>query len=243
VLLPLPRIPIIEDLTSGPVPAGSWIIVEYAGASRWYEASLTVAAGWLKAGGNMHYVALGRSPDYIRSQLNRLGLNAEELENMGRLSIVDGFTASLGQKSREKLAFDSLKVADLSIFFSKNIVAGRFGEKSISGEDMLRIVDNGSIVARFNEEKTWVEVMLTRAIPSARTTENRVIVGVLKGLHSPWVYEQLEQAADGAIDFKLDEAADPPKNLMRIRMMRNIGFDGRWHQLCVGPNLEVTLKK
>ena len=43
--------------------------------------------------------------------------------------------------------------------------------------------------------------------------------------------------------FKLDETTDPPRNLIRIRSMRNVGFDGRWHQLKVKEKFEVTLEK
>jgi hypothetical protein len=53
----------------------------------------------------------------------------------------------------------------------------------------------------------------------------------------------MEAASEGIIDFKLDEATDPPMNLMRIRSLRDVGFDGRWHQLKIGTNLEVTLEK
>jgi hypothetical protein len=52
-----------------------------------------------------------------------------------------------------------------------------------------------------------------------------------------------EAAYDGIIDFKLDESVDPPKNLIRLRSIRNTGFDGRWHALKIGENFEVTLAK
>jgi len=107
----------------------------------------------------------------------------------------------------------------------------------------LRIGDNGSTLARFNDEKAWVELRLTRNIPSASSTKSTVIVAFIKGLHSSWAYEQLEGAADGIIDFKLEEAGEEMRNLMRIRSMRNVNFDSRWHQLRVSENFEVTLEK
>jgi KaiC/GvpD/RAD55 family RecA-like ATPase len=66
---------------------------------------------------------------------------------------------------------------------------------------------------------------------------------IVKGVHSEWAYRQLEAAHDGVIDFRLDEAVDPPQNLIRLRSMRNIGFDGRWHILSISQNFEVTLDK
>lgn len=111
----MPRIPLIEALTIAPVPTGSVLLVEFTGASQWYNAALTIAAGWLKQGGKIAYSALAQSPDDVRSGLTRLGVNCEECEKEDKLRIWDFYTASLGKKSNEKYAYDSLKVADLSL--------------------------------------------------------------------------------------------------------------------------------
>jgi len=115
----LPRIPLIEDLTREPVPSGSNILVEFDPASQWLNASLTIAAGWVKGGGSVSYIANSQSPDDIRSQLRRLGLAVEELERTDRLWITDLYSASIGQKSKERFTVESLKVADLSIFIAR----------------------------------------------------------------------------------------------------------------------------
>jgi KaiC/GvpD/RAD55 family RecA-like ATPase len=52
----------------------------------------------------------------------------------------------------------------------------------------------------------------------------------------------LEAAVDGIIDFKLEEVGEETINLMRLRSMRNVGFDSRWHRLRVKENFEVTLE-
>jgi KaiC/GvpD/RAD55 family RecA-like ATPase len=64
----------------------------------------------------------------------------------------------------------------------------------------------------------------------------------VKGIHSEYLYKSIETSADGIIDFKLDDSGDEPRNLMRIRAMRNVGFDGRWHQLKTDDRFEVTLE-
>ncbi len=219
-------------------------MVEYTGASRWYDACLTMAAGWLKTGGRVSYSAYVRPPEFVRSKLERLGLNPGELEEDDRLRIWDFYTASLGQKSKERLAIDSLKVADLSILFAKQVMAGHpaLGRHPY-GPDWLRIADNGSTLARFNDEKAQVEFRLSRDIPSASTTKSVVIVGFIKGLHSDWVYEQLEATVDGIIDFKLEEKEEGSVDLMRVRTMRDLAFDNRWHKLKVNENFEVTVEK
>jgi len=165
------RIPLIEDMASGPIPAGSSLLVEYDPASQWYDASLTILAGWLKTGGKVSYHATAQSPEKIRSQLERLGLNSDESENAGNLEIWDWYTCMLGRKSQERLFIDSLKVADLSIWWSKHRMAGQ------PTPNVLRIVDDLSGLARANDEKTWVEFMVTRVIPSASVLKSTRIVG------------------------------------------------------------------
>jgi KaiC/GvpD/RAD55 family RecA-like ATPase len=76
----LPRIPLIEELTTGVIPAGSNIVVEYEPASQWYAASIAITAGWLKQGGTVSYTAEAQSPDSIRNALKRLGIDTAKLE-------------------------------------------------------------------------------------------------------------------------------------------------------------------
>jgi hypothetical protein len=109
--------------------------------------------------------------------------------------------------------------------------------------EFLTIADNISILDRFNAEKNWVEMYLTRPIPMAKARQITNLNGIIGGIHSDWAYKQLEAAVDGIIDFKLDATSDPPQNLIRIRNMRKVGFDGRWNRLKTEENFEVTLEK
>ncbi len=232
----LPRISIIEDLTKEPIPAGTNILVEYDPGSHWYAASHTIAAGWLKSGGErVSITAIAQPPETIRLQLKKLGLDCEELEKADRLRIHDYYTATLGLKSTERFGYSSLKAAEVSIDFVKTQLTGP------PIPEVLRIVDSASPMSRFNEEKSWVEFLLTRGLPVARLTKSSLIGGMIRGIHSDWVYKQLEDANDAIIDMKLDESGEEPKNLIRIRSMRNIGFDARWHLLKMTEN-QVTLE-
>lgn len=229
------RIPLIEDLTLEPVPPGSNLLVEYDAASQWYNASLTMAAGWLKSGGVVDYNATTQSVSSVRSKLERLGLDVRGLESEGRLELWDWYTATLGRRSDEKLAMNSLKVADLSIGISKT----EFSDKVKHA--WLGVKDSVSTLSRFNDEKAWVEFELTRSIPVAQTQRSIMIRGVVKAVHSEWVYKRLEDAYDAVIDFRLDESCDPSRNMMRIRSMRDVGFDGKWHSIRADKNSEITL--
>lgn len=227
----------IEDLTETKLPVGYNVLVEFDPASLWFAASTTIAAGWIRSGGSITYITGAQAAERVRVRLQRLGLGTQELERAGRLEFFDYYSASLGQKSKEKYSTDTLKVADLSIAFAKDLKSPR------ALQDELRIWDNGSILARFNDEKVWVEFELTRLMPRATAFQSTRIMGLVRGVHSDWAYKQLELAADGVIDFKLDESTDPPRNLVRIRSLHDVNFDGRWHQAEITETTEVTVRK
>ncbi len=243
------RISLIEDLLKAPLPPGAPLLVEYDPTSVWYQASLNIAAGWLREGGTVTYSVATQPPENIRSQLAQLGVDVKQLEANDKLRVFDWYTATLGRKSNERFAFYSLKAADLSVLFAKYLMATEAGTHDVDQQppqptpDWLRILDDVSCLARFNEEKSWVEFVRTRMVPIASLWKSTGIGGVIKGIHSDWAYKNLEAACDGVIDFKLDETGDEAKSMIRIRSMRNVGFDSRWHRLMTGENLEVTLEK
>jgi KaiC/GvpD/RAD55 family RecA-like ATPase len=163
-------------------------------------------------------------------------LRTSDLESADKLRIWDFYSATLGQKSNEKYPQNSLKIADLSIQFSRQTMCEQ------QQPEWLRVVDNEpSTLARFNDEKAVVEFLLTRHFPSHGLRKTTAVFGLLRGVHSPSMYDQLEAACEGIIDFRLDETSDPAQDLWRIRSMRNVEFDGRWHKLRVTRNFEVTL--
>lgn len=244
----VPRIPVIEDLTLGQIPQGSNLLVEYDPASQWYNAHMTIAAGWLKTGGRIIYHIAAQPLDGLRSQLVRLGLNLRELETGGvieaALVINDWYTATLGRVPQStEVAIDSLKIADLSIFWGKGERETEVTHPSGPPGPVLRIVDNASCLARFNDERPWVEFILNRVIPRAQKWKQITIVGLIKGVHSEWVYKTLEGAVDGIMDFEVHEMADETQDLVRLRSMRTVGHDRRWHQIRIGQNFEIALDK
>jgi KaiC/GvpD/RAD55 family RecA-like ATPase len=234
----VPRISLVEELTSRPVPPGSQLLVEFDSTSIWFSASLNIAAGWLRTGGRLAYNVGGQPPQDLRSQLRQIEPNIDDYEMKEKLKIYDLYSTTLGRKSTEKYALESLKVADLSLRMSRE-----FHTVITPGSDSIEIVDDLTVFARFNDEKNWVEWELTRDFAAYKMQKVTNILGLIKGVQSEWAYKRLEAASDGVIDFKVDEVSDPPRNLIRIRSMRNVHFDPRWHQLKVGENFEVTLEK
>lgn len=233
----MPRIPIIEDLTKQSVPAGSTFLVEFDSSSQWYNATYTITAEWLKQGGKVDYWLASQPPEKMRSQLRKLGLNnLEELEGGGQFELWDCYTCQLGRKSTEKYALESLKVADLSIWWSKMQVSGRPPDPS-----MLRIFDDFSILGRFNDDKSWTELVLTRLVPVSFLRKETGIRGVMRGVQDDRVYTRLEGAFDGIIDFRVEEEGESTVNKVRMRSMRTIPYDSNWHRLKIAENFEVTL--
>jgi KaiC/GvpD/RAD55 family RecA-like ATPase len=233
----MPGIALLQDLVQGPVPNGVNILVEYDPATRWIDASFTIAADWLKSGGLVSYNVSTQSPENVRSNLSRLGVNTSPYESEGRFVIVDWYSATLGLKSTEKRSLDSLRAADLSI---------RFSQTSLKGPpipDRLRITDSFSVLDRFNPEKAWVEFWISRHIPVASMRKSTAISGMIKGVHSDWAYKTLENAVDGIVDFALEETGGKTRDVMRVRSMRGMRFDRDWHQLAVGDNLEVSISR
>jgi len=238
----LVKIPLIDDLTKSPVPLGSNLLVEFDPASQWYNSCLTMAAGWAKQGGDVGYNGFVQSPDSIRLQLSRLGLDVDGLQGKDRLRVYDWYTQTLERKSKEKYGIDSLKVADQSIQFRLTEDDLNTSEAS-EWPESLRIADNFSTLARFNDEKLWIEFMLTRVFPIGPVKKSTLVFGIMKGVHSEWAYKQLEGSADGIIRFELDETNAKSRDIVQIRTMRNVHYNRAVTELDVHANFEVALKK
>ncbi len=217
----MPRIPLIEDLTTGPVPAGSNLLVEFDPASQWYNAVLTIAAGWLKTSGRVTYILSSRAPDDIRSQLTKLSIDVARSEASDTLRIWDAYSTTLGLQSREKYKIESMNVADLRIWAAKQFM------HQPPSPDLLYITENSSVAARYNNEKSWIEYTLTRVLPSVSMTKAMNVRGVSLGVHSDSAYKQLEVAANGVIDLKVEEVEGELHNSIRIRKVLNARFDAR----------------
>ncbi len=241
----VPRIPIIEDLTKAPIPAGSNLLVEYDPASQWYNASITIAADWIQTGGRAAYNVSTRPADNIRSQLSNLELNVEELERSEKLEVYDWYTLTLGQKTKARdWGPVSLKAADLSVqIFGVKPETLEEARAEGFGPDFLMIWDDVSFLDRFNDTKSWTELLMTRYMARTYLTNSIFLFGIAKGVHSEWAYRKLETTSEGIIDFKLDETSEQLRSLVRIRSMRSVGFDARWHCLNIGDNMKVTIEK
>jgi KaiC/GvpD/RAD55 family RecA-like ATPase len=235
----LPQLALVHDLLLEPLPVGSNILVEYDASSQWYNAALMMAAGWLRTGGRVSYSAVAQSPASVRSKLQRLGLDVKRLENLDYdgLRIWDWYSAAHGKKSTERLRIDSLKVADLSIMTNRDMKS----EDSRPDPNRLTVKEDFSCLSRFNDEKLFLEYVLTRDFQENTQCEVTALTGFMSGIHSDSFYRRLEAEVDGVLDFKIEERDGEVVNLVRVRVMRNAAFDSTWHPFRVGENFKVTL--
>ncbi len=261
----LHRIPLLEGALEEPLPEGSSLIALYDSGSLWYNASLSITSAWLTTGGTVNYYGSAQPTAKIRKQLNRLGLRAEEFERNGKLALWDWYTPTLGRKSSEKFSMDSLKVADLSIWWSQHSMTGP------PSPGLLTVIDDLSCLSRFNDEKAFVEFTLARVIPTGPLMKSVVITGIIRDVHSDWIYKRLEAAVDGTIEFRLFEvrveemkpytdtgmrsgvfgsgpnvegfgsAGHEMRDMMRIRNMREVAFSSKWHMLKFDKNSGVSI--
>ena len=234
-------IALIDELTRSETPSGSNILVEFDPASQWYNACVTIAAGWLMNGGDVGYNEFIQSPDQTRMQLQRLALNVGELEEKDKLRMYDWYTPSLGRKSKESYGIESLKVADQSIIFRLTEDDLKHPEE-LEWPRSLRIADNFSTLARFNDEKLWIEFMLTRVFPIASARKSTLVLGIKKGVHREGAYRQLEGSADGIVEFRLEDVGGRTRDLMQVRSMRNVHYKREAAELKLQDDFQVTLQ-
>ncbi len=198
----------------------------------------------MQTGGRIAYNVSTRPPDNIRSQLRNLELNVEELERSEKLEFYDWYGLTLGQKPKEVgWGPASLKAADISVqVLGRKSVTLEEARAEGFGPDFLIIWDDVSFLDRFNDTKSWTELLIARFMARTHVTKSSFVFGVAKGIHSEWAYKRLETASEGIIDFKVDETSEELRSLVRIRRMRSVGFDARWHRVSIADNLKVTLE-
>jgi len=222
------------------IPYGVAFVVEYEPDSVWYESSLTIGAQSLKEV-DTAYHCFDHPPTQIRDALTKLGVNCPEKEKDGMLNIIDSYTTQLGiaapEGPRDSVLRRSLKISDWSIAFAQELKESR---RSVDIRDHVHIDDNFSVLVRYNDEKSVVEWVRTRALPQTRAHEELWFIGLAIGIASDSFYRNLELVCDGIFDFKSEEKQGQLEQYLRLRSMRGKAFDSSWQKLQVSEHGEVT---
>ena len=247
-------IPILAELVPDGIKPGTLFLVEFDPESHWLALATTITASYLRAGGRVCYVAQVRSPETVRENLLTLGVDVSEAINEGRFHFDDWYTATLtggrletgGSSLTEPiggggLRWRSLKVADLSVQWSKDSKQGL--ESSVAFQPWppgaLSIMESASQMLRFNEEKPYLEWLLSRDHPNVRRAKRISLDEVLRGVHTESFYKNLESDFDAVIDLRVMERDEEVKNLLRLRSLKGQRHDTRWHEIQIKRNGEA----
>ncbi len=232
------EIPLLVDQIPDGIPYGSSFIIEFDSDSSYYQILESVTHDCLKAGYPVSFFDYTRFPDEVRQDLVRLGSDIKNLEQRGIFRLFDGYSVTLGIKSKEPLAFESLKVADLSLHFLKMTK----DENPIKND--IGFSDDASVVLRYNDEKNFVEWYATRVIPRIKIHERISFSAFALGIHSNYLYKAIEALVDGILDVKLEEASGSMFTKLRVRTFKKGRFDSFWRRVKFdGPHATLMTEK
>jgi len=248
-------VPLLTQLIPGGVKPGTIFTVEFDPDSQWLAVATTITAKLLLAGGHVSYSAFLRSPETVRESLLALGVEISKATSESRFVVDDFHTATLaggrleggGASVIERIEggtrYRSLKISDLSVELLKDMKQGP--ESGLLWENWppgaLSMLDSLSQMLRFNEEKPFLEWVISRNNPGMRRTKRVTFLGFVRGIHSESFYKRLESDVDGVIELRVTERDQEWKNLLCIRSLKGQRHDARWHEIEIKPNGEATL--
>ena len=251
------EIQLLAGLVPEGVKPGTMLLVEFDPDSQWLSVATTITSHFFRKNHHVGYLAMVRPVEEIERWLTQLGVDFAPAIQNGRFVIEDWYSATLSggrldslnekgpifERTPSGLRVRSLKVSDLSVEWLK---------ASKAGPQIYDVIDNwpaGSLVIaesfsgmlRFNEEKPFAEWIESRVNPGERKRKGVTIQGLVRGLHSDWLYKRMESASDGIIDIRVMERGEEAKNLLRLRTLKGQPHDTRWHELQIKSNGEATL--
>jgi KaiC/GvpD/RAD55 family RecA-like ATPase len=248
-------IPILTGLIPDGVKPGTLFLVEFDPDSQWLAVAATITASYLRAGGRVGYIASLRSPETVKETLLALGVDVSAATSEGRFYMNDWYSAtltggrlegggpSISELMEGGLRMRSLKVAGLSVQWLKDMKQGFQPDDVVETwpSGALNVWESMSQTLRFNEEKPYLEWLISRANSNERRGKRIDLAGVVRDVHTESFYKRLESDFDGVIDLRVMERDDEAKNFLRIRSLKGQPHDARWHEVQIKRNSEATL--
>jgi len=243
----------LSDLIPDGVMPGVFLLVEYDTQSQWFAVADTMVARWLEAGHRAVCVAMARPRESLVKSLEKLGIDVPYKEQAGQLRVDDWYSVTLKPETSEpELAplsngthyrYTSVKVADLSVDFSKQLKGQRpvLSKWPDDQTGVLNVPESFSMFLRFNEEKPFLEWFEAREIPLQRRMNRISLIPFGRGLHSESLYRRLENICDGVIDVRVMEREDEAKSYLRVQSLKGQPHDSHWREIKIQPNGEAVL--
>lgn len=212
-------------------------------ASNCYHHNCKISAGpWART-----VAAFTRPPESVKHDLSRLGVDVAAAQSSKQLIIDDWYSATLAgghpsggrvlESIESGLRFRSLKVADLSVEWSKGF--SRVTRTWSTGWPL--VVESFSVLLRLNEEKSFLEWLETRENVATHTSGRIDLQGFVRGIHSDSLYRRLEAACDGIVDIRVMDSEGKAKNFLLVRTLKGQPHDSAWHAIEIEPNGEAVL--
>jgi len=243
----------LSDLIPDGVMPGAFLLVEYDTQSQWFAVAATMVARWLEAGHRALYTAMARPRESLVKSLEKLGIDVPYMEQAGQLRIDDWYSVTLKPETSEPepaqlsngthYRYTSVKVADLSVDFSKQLKGQRQSLSKWPDDQTgaLNVPESFSMFLRFNEEKPFLEWFEAREIPLQRKMNRISLIPFGRGLHSESLYRRLENICDGVIDVRVMEREDEAKSYLRVQSLKGQPHDSHWREIKIQPNGEAVL--
>lgn len=246
------NIPLLGRLIPDGIRPGTVLVAEFEPDSQWLAIATTITARSLDSHRHALYAVFTRPPELIKQDLSRLGVDVAVAQSSKRLIIDDWYSATLTggrlggvealESTEDGARIRSLKVADLSVQWSKGPRVPAWDTNKTWPSGWLLLADSFSVLARFNEEKPILEWLETREIPATRNTGRIDLQGFVRGIHSDSFYRRLEAASDGIIDVRVMDSEGKARNFLRVRSLKGQPHETSWHEVEIKSNGEAVMR-
>ncbi len=238
---------ILKEMVPAGLSYGAHYVVEFEPDSLWYETSITATAQAVKSGVKVDYHTFQHSPQKVRDDLTRLGVDVKKREEDSTFRIMDTYTAATGAFRPPSRAehtgpggsfwAESVKVSDWSLGNVHDIK----GETPEEHKNRFHMDDNTSILFRYNDENEIIDYWRTRVVPWATHLGVSMMHSMVAGVASNTFIKQFQSYCEGIFDLKSQEEDGEMQHYIRVRTMRGKVHDSRWRYLRLLPTGEVVI--
>jgi KaiC/GvpD/RAD55 family RecA-like ATPase len=191
-----------------------------------FEYCLSLLKKWLDGGEKIVYLTTERSPEDVKSQAEKIGLNLEEHENSGCLIFIDCYSWSIGGKYEKGFSIENAaNVNEINITLEKVMQ---------ELENPVRIVfDSLSPLFLYNDISTMTKFFhfLTS---STKTKYGFIIYNLQDGVHDPKIRNTLIYLVDGYLEMQFGEDSDVLVRKLRVHHLKGMPADTSWKNFKIG---------